>query len=41
MSDDRPVREGGTLTVAIESDPDKLDPSPGSTLVGRTVFARP
>lgn len=39
MSDDRPVREGGTLTVALKSDPDKLDPSLGSTLVGRTVFA--
>ncbi len=39
MEDDRPVRDGGTLTVAFKSDPDKLDPSLGSTLVGRTVFA--
>ena len=39
MRDDRPVRDGGTLTVAFKSDPDKLDPSLGSTLVGRTVFA--
>lgn len=39
MSDERPVREGGTLTVAFKSDPDKLDPSLGSTLVGRSVFA--
>ncbi|MGH3324315.1 MAG: ABC transporter substrate-binding protein [Streptomyces sp.] len=39
MRDDRPVRDGGTLTVALKSDPDKLDPSLGSTLVGRTVFA--
>ncbi|GGO44186.1 ABC transporter substrate-binding protein [Streptomyces daqingensis] len=39
MSDERPVRDGGTLTVALKSDPDKLDPSLGSTLVGRTVFA--
>ncbi|WP_314174390.1 ABC transporter substrate-binding protein [Streptomyces winkii] len=39
MADDRPVRDGGTLTVAFKSDPDKLDPSLGSTLVGRSVFA--
>ncbi|WP_309484289.1 ABC transporter substrate-binding protein [Streptomyces himalayensis] len=39
MADDRPVREGGTLTVALASDPDKLDPSLAQTLVGRTVFA--
>ncbi|SCK42028.1 ABC transporter substrate-binding protein [Streptomyces sp. WMMB 322] len=39
MSDTRPVKDGGTLTVAFKSDPDKLDPSLGSTLVGRSVFA--
>ncbi|MFB7750383.1 ABC transporter substrate-binding protein, partial [Streptomyces sp. NPDC056121] len=39
MTDDRPVRDGGTLTVALNADPDKLDPSLAQTLVGRTVFA--
>ncbi|WP_258052913.1 ABC transporter substrate-binding protein [Streptomyces sp. Ru73] len=39
MTDPRPVRDGGTLTVALKSDPDKLDPSLAQTLVGRTVFA--
>ena len=39
MADDRPVAGGGTLTVALKPDPDKLDPSPGSTLVGRSAFA--
>ncbi|MFJ8885197.1 ABC transporter substrate-binding protein [Streptomyces sp. NPDC102402] len=39
MTDDRSVRDGGTLTVALNSDPDKLDPSLAQTLVGRTVFA--
>ncbi|MFC9424355.1 ABC transporter substrate-binding protein [Streptomyces sp. NPDC056987] len=39
MTDERPVRDGGTLTVALNSDPDKLDPSLAQTLVGRTVFA--
>ncbi|MDI3421642.1 ABC transporter substrate-binding protein [Streptomyces luteolus] len=39
MADDREVRDGGTLTVALASDPDKLDPSLAQTLVGRTVFA--
>ncbi|MEU0597158.1 ABC transporter substrate-binding protein [Streptomyces sp. NPDC006393] len=38
-SDDRPVRDGGTLTVALKSEPDKLDPTLAETLVGRTVFA--
>ncbi|MGW1466636.1 ABC transporter substrate-binding protein [Streptomyces sp. NPDC002308] len=38
-TDERPVRDGGTLTVALNSDPDKLDPSLAQTLVGRTVFA--
>ncbi|WP_237536412.1 ABC transporter substrate-binding protein [Streptomyces sp. SID5785] len=39
MTDDRPVRAGGTLTVALNADPDKLDPTLAQTLVGRTVFA--
>ncbi|MEV7084791.1 ABC transporter substrate-binding protein [Streptomyces sp. NPDC093085] len=39
MTDERPVRQGGTLTVALQSDPDRLDPSLSQTLVGRTVFA--
>ncbi len=39
MTDQRPVRDGGTLTVALKSDPDKLDPTLAQTLVGRTVFA--
>ncbi|GAA1359691.1 ABC transporter substrate-binding protein [Streptomyces beijiangensis] len=39
MTDTRPVRDGGTLTVALASDPDKLDPSLAQTLVGRTVFS--
>jgi peptide/nickel transport system substrate-binding protein len=36
--DDRPVKNGGTLTVALNADPDALDPSTGTTLVGREVF---
>lgn len=39
MTDYRPVRDGGTLTVALNADPDKLDPTLAQTLVGRTVFA--
>ncbi|WP_329125205.1 ABC transporter substrate-binding protein [Streptomyces sp. NBC_01465] len=39
MTDTRPVRDGGTLTVALNADPDKLDPSLAQTLVGRTVFS--
>lgn len=39
MTDPRPVRDGGTLTVGIKSEPDKLDPTVSSTLVARTVFA--
>lgn len=39
MADARPVRDGGTLTVALNADPDKLDPTLSQTLVGRTVFA--
>ncbi|MFJ4699419.1 MULTISPECIES: ABC transporter substrate-binding protein [unclassified Streptomyces] len=39
LVDDRPVRDGGTLTIGLKSDPDMLDPSLTSTLVARTVFA--
>ncbi|MCX4514551.1 ABC transporter substrate-binding protein [Streptomyces sp. NBC_01619] len=39
MTDERPVRDGGTLTVALNADPDKLDPTLAQTLVGRTVFS--
>jgi len=36
--DNRPVKEGGTLKVALAAEPDKLDPTLARTLVGRTVF---
>jgi peptide/nickel transport system substrate-binding protein len=36
--DDRPVKNGGTLTVALDADPDALDPASATTLVGRQVF---
>ena len=36
--DNRPVRDGGTVTVALSAEPDKLDPTLARTLVGRTVF---
>jgi peptide/nickel transport system substrate-binding protein len=32
------IKNGGTLTVALESDPDVLDPTLARTFVGRTVF---
>jgi peptide/nickel transport system substrate-binding protein len=38
-ADNRAVKNGGTLTVALISDPDALDPSTGTSLVGREVFA--
>ncbi|MQA96249.1 MAG: ABC transporter substrate-binding protein [Streptosporangiales bacterium] len=38
-ADDRPVKRGGTLTVALDADPDALDPTTATTLVGRQVFA--
>ncbi|WP_448329938.1 ABC transporter substrate-binding protein [Streptomyces sp. DSM 41534] len=38
MTDPRAVRDGGTLSIALKSDPDKLDPTLASTAVGRTVF---
>ncbi|SNR89746.1 peptide/nickel transport system substrate-binding protein [Streptosporangium subroseum] len=37
-ADDRQVKGGGTLTVALNADPDALDPSLSTTLVGREVF---
>ncbi|MFC7643632.1 ABC transporter substrate-binding protein [Streptosporangium lutulentum] len=37
-ADDRQVKSGGTLTVALNADPDALDPSLSTTLVGREVF---
>ncbi|SDJ36749.1 peptide/nickel transport system substrate-binding protein [Nonomuraea maritima] len=38
-ADNRPVKAGGTLNVALNADPDALDPSSSTTLVGREVFA--
>lgn len=38
QSDDRPVKKGGELVLALAEDPDVLDPSLGRTLVGREVF---
>ncbi|MEO3872306.1 ABC transporter substrate-binding protein [Nonomuraea sp. B12E4] len=38
-ADNRPVKAGGTLNVALNADPDALDPSSATTLVGREVFA--
>src|SRR5258705_7172176 len=36
--DTRPPKMGGTLVVALSSEPDALDPTTGRTLVGRAVF---
>jgi peptide/nickel transport system substrate-binding protein len=36
--DSRPVKAGGTLRVALDAEPDKLDPSLSRTLVGRDVL---
>lgn len=36
--DERPVRAGGNLTLALAEDPDALDPTLARTLVGREVF---
>jgi peptide/nickel transport system substrate-binding protein len=36
--DNRPVKNGGTLRVALESEPDKLDPTLSRTLVGDDVL---
>ncbi|MFC5825515.1 ABC transporter substrate-binding protein [Nonomuraea insulae] len=38
-ADHRPVKGGGTLNIALNADPDALDPSISTTLVGREVFA--
>lgn len=38
-NDTRPVKNGGTLTIGLDSDPDALDPASSTTLVGRQVFA--
>jgi peptide/nickel transport system substrate-binding protein len=37
--DARPVKAGGTLTVALSQDADALDPTTATTFVGREVFA--
>jgi peptide/nickel transport system substrate-binding protein len=37
-ADDRAVKNGGTLTMALSADPDALDPSTSVTLLGREVF---
>lgn len=33
-----PLKNGGTLTIALDSDPDALDPTLARTFVGRMVF---
>jgi peptide/nickel transport system substrate-binding protein len=37
-ADNRAAKNGGTLRIALASEPDKLDPTLARTLVGRTVF---
>jgi peptide/nickel transport system substrate-binding protein len=37
--DNRPVKAGGTLVVALAEDADALDPTTANTFVGREVFA--
>jgi peptide/nickel transport system substrate-binding protein len=37
-ADDREVRQGGELVLALAEDPDALDPTLARTLVGREVF---
>jgi peptide/nickel transport system substrate-binding protein len=37
--DTRAVKAGGTLRVALDAEPDKLDPTFSRTLVGRIVFS--
>jgi peptide/nickel transport system substrate-binding protein len=37
-ADSRAVKNGGTLTMALSADPDALDPSTSTTLLGREVF---
>jgi peptide/nickel transport system substrate-binding protein len=38
QTDNRAVKAGGTLRVALDAEPDKLDPTLARTLVGRNVF---
>jgi peptide/nickel transport system substrate-binding protein len=38
QQDNRPVKAGGTLKIALDGEPDKLDPTLARTLVGRNVF---
>jgi peptide/nickel transport system substrate-binding protein len=37
-ADNRAVKNGGTLTMALSADPDALDPTTSTTLLGREVF---
>ncbi|HEU5470243.1 MAG TPA: ABC transporter substrate-binding protein [Actinophytocola sp.] len=37
-ADNRAIKAGGTLRVALSAEPDRLDPTLARTLVGRTVF---
>jgi peptide/nickel transport system substrate-binding protein len=37
-ADNRTVKNGGTLTLALAADPDALDPTTSTTLIGREVF---
>ena len=37
-ADTRPVKAGGTLRVALDSEPDKLDPTVSRTLVGTQIL---
>lgn len=39
FADNREVRQGGSVTVALAEEPDALDPSLAGTFVGRIVFA--
>jgi peptide/nickel transport system substrate-binding protein len=37
-ADNRPVKNGGTLSIALSADPDALDPSTSTTFLAREVF---
>jgi peptide/nickel transport system substrate-binding protein len=37
-ADNRPVKNGGTLAISLDADPDALDPTTATTLNGRMVF---
>lgn len=37
-ADNRPVKSGGTLSIALSADPDTLDPSTSTTFLAREVF---